>query len=67
MQFQRAIDLLDRIPVPEVELPSDLARFIVRDKKSSGRKITGVFLSEIGKHEFVQIDDPSVFVEALKK
>jgi len=66
VQFQRATDLLDRIPVPEVELPSDLARFIVRDKKSSGRKITGVFISEIGKHEFVQMEDPSVFVEALE-
>jgi len=65
--LQRAIDLIDRIPVPEVELSVDLTRFIVRDKKSSGNLITGVFISEIGKHEFVQIDDPSVLVEALYK
>lgn len=66
-QLQRANDLLDRIPIPEVEIPRDLDRFIVRDKKSSGNRITAVLISEIGKHEFVQLDDPSVFVEALKK
>lgn len=65
-QFQRALDLLDRIPVPEIKVPRDLNRFIVRDKKSSGSRITGVLIKEIGKHEFVTIDDPSVLVEALK-
>ena len=65
--LQRAIDLIDRIPVPEVELSRDLTRFIVRDKKSSGNRITGVFISEIGKHEFVQLEDPSLLVEALYK
>jgi 3-dehydroquinate synthase len=66
-QLQRAINLIDRIPVPEVELSRDLTRFIVRDKKSSGSTITGVFISEIGKHEFVQLEDPELLVEALKK
>ena len=65
-QFQRAIKLLDRIPVPDVELPHDLNRFIIKDKKSSGNRITGVFIKEIGKHEFVSLEDPSELVEALK-
>jgi 3-dehydroquinate synthase len=64
-QFQRAIALLDRIPVPDFQMPHDLNRFIVKDKKSSGKIITGVLIKEIGKHEFVPLDDPSVLVEAL--
>jgi len=66
-QYHRAIGLLDRIPVPEVELPRDLNRFIVKDKKSSGNIISGVFIKEIGKHQFVSLKDPSLLVEALKK
>ena len=65
-QLQRAVNLLNRIPVPEVGMPVDLARFIVRDKKSSGNTITGVLISEIGKHEFVALEDPAVLVEALR-
>jgi 3-dehydroquinate synthase len=66
-QFQRAIELLDRIPIPDVEFPPDLNRFIIKDKKSSGSRITGVFIKEIGKHEFVSLEDPGVLVEALLK
>jgi len=66
VQYQRAIDLIDRIPVPEIELTEDLNRYIVRDKKSSGSTITAVLISGIGKHEFVPIEDPGVLVEALK-
>ena len=66
-QLQRAMDLIGRIPVPEIDIPKDLTRFIVRDKKSSGDQITGVLIKEIGKHEFVELKDPKVLVEALKE
>ena len=65
-QHQRAMDLIRRIPVPPVKVPDDLERYIVRDKKSSGNAITGVFITEIGKHQFVPLDDPAALVEALK-
>ena len=62
---QSAVALIDRIPIPEVEIPTDLESYMARDKKSSDSRITGVFISEIGKYEFVEIDDPRAFVEAL--
>lgn len=65
-QLLRAMDLIERIPIPRTDLPQDLNRFIVRDKKSTGNRISGVFISEIGKHEFADIDDPGELVEALK-
>jgi len=65
-QLQRAIDLLDRIPVPGVEIPRDVNRFMVRDKKSSENRILGVLIKEIGKHEFVLLEDPELLVEALE-
>jgi len=65
-QRQRALDLIKRIPGPPVKVPDDLERYLARDKKSSGNAITGVFIREIGKHQFVLLDDPAVLVEALK-
>jgi 3-dehydroquinate synthase len=64
-QLQRALALLKRIPIPEIAIPRDLASFMVRDKKSTGSTITGVLISEIGKHEFVQLEDPELLVKAL--
>jgi 3-dehydroquinate synthetase len=66
-QLQRAMDLIGRLPVPEIDIPEDITRFIVRDKKSSGDLITAVLIKEIGKHEFVPLEDPLVLVEELYK
>ncbi len=66
-QQQRAVDLIERIPVPSVKIPDNLVNYIVRDKKSSGNTITSVLIREIGKYEFVKLDNPSVLVEALKE
>jgi 3-dehydroquinate synthase len=66
-QRQRAVDLIERIPVPSVKIPDDLVKYIVRDKKSSGNTITSVLIKEIGEYEFVKLDDPSMLVEALKE
>lgn len=64
-QLQRAINLINRVPVPDVALPKQLVSYIERDKKSSGSVITGVLISEIGKHEFVDLEDPEELVKAL--
>ena len=66
-QLQRALDLVGRIPIPDIEIPSDLTSFMVRDKKSSGNQITGVLISEIGKYEFVELENPGELVDALER
>ena len=65
-EHRRASNLIDRIPVPRVTIPSDAASFLSRDKKSLGELVNAVLISEIGQHRIVPLEDPGVLVEALE-
>jgi 3-dehydroquinate synthase len=66
--YNRAMDVLGRIPVPGIELTkSQVESFLMRDKKSTMGTVQVVLLSSIGCHEFVPLEDPVELVEALKR
>ena len=64
--YDRAMAVLERIPVPDVDLtPAGLEPFLRRDKKSVGGTVLSVLVSSIGKPEFVPLENPGVLVKAL--
>lgn len=65
-EYFRVTGILDRIPVPEVDLaPERLEVFLRRDKKSFQGSIQAVLLRAIGKPEFVSLKDPGQLLQAL--
>jgi 3-dehydroquinate synthase len=65
-QYERAIGLIRRIPVPNVTIPDEAVSFLTRDKKSVGGSVNAVLLSRIGQCEIVPLEDPTVLLDALK-
>jgi len=65
-QYGRVMDVLDRIPVPEVDLASGkLEEFLNRDKKSFAGQVRAVLLRAIGEACFVPLKDPLELLDAL--
>jgi 3-dehydroquinate synthase len=66
--YSRAIRVLEKIPVPDIETAADgLLSYLERDKKSARGAIQAVLISGIGHYEFVPLRDPMELVEALKR
>jgi 3-dehydroquinate synthase len=64
--FERAMALLERIPVPEVNMhPKEIEPFLKRDKKSVGGTVQAVLVSAIGKSEFLPLMEPDLLLSAL--
>ncbi len=64
-QYSRAMAVVGRIRVPEVTVPTDLAGYLTRDKKSVGGRVTAVLISNIGQAGMVPLEDPGTLTEAL--
>lgn len=64
-QFDRAVRVLGRIPVPEVKLEEDLLGYMTRDKKRSEGRVQSVLLEAIGRCRIVPLDDPGELVRSL--
>ncbi len=65
-QYRRAMQVLDRIPVPATDLPEDLLDYLWRDKKSRGGAITAVLLEDVGRYALKTLDRPEELVDALR-
>ena len=65
-QYQRALEVISRIPLPETVLPEDLTEYIARDKKGRGGTVTAVLLEEIGRYALVPLDRPGDLIDALR-
>jgi 3-dehydroquinate synthase len=65
-QFERAVRVLDRIPVPPVKLGEDLNGYMTRDKKRSGGRVQSVLLDRIGQCRIVPLDDPGDLIRSLE-
>jgi 3-dehydroquinate synthase len=63
--YDQVVELLDRIPVPDVHLDEGLAGHMTRDKKALGGKVQAVLISDIGKYHFEALEDTSELVTAL--
>ncbi len=62
---ERALKVLERIPVPEIRPPMGLGDFIARDKKVSGGRIHAILLEKIGKPIIRTLDNPDALLRAL--
>ena len=66
--YDRAMAILERIPVPDVDpAPGEIEPYLQRDKKSVGGTVQAVLVSSIGKAEFVPLTTPELLASALKK
>jgi 3-dehydroquinate synthase len=65
-EYERALKVVARIPIPQVRIGQDLAQFMNRDKKRIGGRVQSVLLEEIGKYRIVQLEDPKMLVAALE-
>ncbi len=66
-EHRRAMAVLDRVPLPEITLPEDIAPFMTRDKKSVGNVIEAVLIEAIGRPVMVRLDEPRQLVNALRE
>jgi 3-dehydroquinate synthase len=67
-QYARAVRVLGKIPIPEIDsAESGFEPFMRRDKKAAGGTVQAVLISDIGHYEFVDLEDPSVLMEAYRK
>lgn len=66
--YARAMRVLGRIPVPDID-PSggDFEQFIRRDKKVTGGTVQAVLIRAIGHFQFVDLEDPAVLMDAYRR
>lgn len=64
-QYSRAMAVVGRIPVPEINVSADLAGYLTRDKKSVRGKVTVVLISSIGRAEMASLENPGELTGAL--
>jgi len=65
-QYQRALAVVEKIPVPEIRYDRSLEKFLARDKKRVGGRVRYVLLEDIGRSIYVTPDDPGILVRALR-
>jgi len=63
--YGRAIQVIDRIPVPDVSIPENAVSYLSRDKKSVGNLVNAILISAIGQYAIVPLEDPGVLLGAL--
>jgi len=67
-RYRQAMAVLDRIPVPSVGLGGeDFGTFLRRDKKAAGGKVQAVLIRDIGYHEFTDLENPAVLMDAYER
>jgi 3-dehydroquinate synthase len=64
-QYDRALAVIEKIPVPDVKLDQDLEGFMNRDKKSVGGRVRCVLLEDIGRYLVTVLDDPGELLRVL--
>jgi 3-dehydroquinate synthase len=67
-RYHRAMGVLGKIPIPEIDAAGEtFEKFMRRDKKATGTAVHAVLISDIGHYEFIDLEDPGVLVEAFLK
>jgi 3-dehydroquinate synthase len=64
-QYRRAIEVVEKISVPDIGPDKDIEQFLARDKKRMGGRVRCVLLENIGRCHVTSLDDPGDLVKAL--
>jgi len=63
--YQKAMAVVQKIPVPDIGLEKDMEQFLARDKKRVDGRVRCILLEDIGRCRVAFLDDPGDLAKAL--